>query len=299
MIYRLFPRKLSYLVFALTALILGACMSYPVNIERFAKEVIIWDETFPKEESVGLFISPFVQVTTYNGISVDWKGNRAVYLPPGKTNLTVNFMNRDSWGISSWKKDLPFEWTFQAGDRYTLMDEVEWGVFPVLILQNMNEKIAWGDQLKYRFPSPKLVLSPPIRNQGSQGSATLVFGESLIIRGYNDMDVYREMYPTGTWKVNKVTVPAGGTSVNFDYRHYMDRFGTDVVVYGQNIELNYNFEDGKEYTIAAYQKRLDPITLEYGVAVWDYASSNGKPGALQRGKMMVSWKLGEDKLGEQ
>ncbi|MDR2211223.1 MAG: hypothetical protein LBO65_07170 [Spirochaetaceae bacterium] len=288
-------KKVVWSILAVTAaLMLDSCMSYPVDIERNAGEVLVWDETLPKEQSVGLSIPQFVRVTSYNGISVDWRTGKVVYLPPGKINLTITLMDRNSWGAFVWKEDLPFEWTFRAGDRYTLRDRTEWGLFPGLTLQNMNEKLAWEDQITYRFPSPKIVLSPPVQNHGSQGSATLVFGKSLMMRAYNDDGEQKSMYPSGVWEAITVTVPAGGTSMNFDYCHYIQRFSTDVLVYGQNLELNYSFEAGKEYTIAGYHKRQDSV-IEYGVAIWDYASADGNPRVLQKGTILASWKLGEIK----
>jgi hypothetical protein len=274
-------------------------MSYPMNIEKFANKVIVWDETVPKEESAGLFISPTVNVTAYNGISVDWKNYSAVYLPPGKATLTVNLLY-SPWSPVINKKDVPFEWTFQTGDRYTLTYSTEWGVSPVIKLQNMNEKTALKDQPSYYVGRPpKTVLEPPANDHVSpEGSAVLVFGEGVIVWAYNGTNVYDEFYPDRLWKLHKVTVPAGRTSIQFDYIFNLYRSNLTIREYGLNIELNYNFEAGKEYTLAAYSKRVDLFTIEYGLNIWDFASTSGKPGAAQNSHIIKSWKFGEDKPGD-
>jgi hypothetical protein len=90
------------------------------------------------------------------------------------------------------------------------------------------------------------------------------------------IDVHSTWYPNGKWRVNKVTLPEGETSIHFDYEFWKDN--TSVVIKMNDIELRYNFEAGKEYTIAGYLKTgfLDP-TNEYGVGIWDRASWSAFP----------------------
>ena len=138
------------LIVFLIPFIFVSCTTLPQNIESFSRRIVHWDESVPKEQSVGLFLDQGLNVTLYNGISVDWPGRTVVYLPPGTVNfvMDVNYHhgNRQISG-----RDWPFQWAFNAGDRYYLMGYMENNA-PVIKVADPNDKTPWYEQASYQVP---------------------------------------------------------------------------------------------------------------------------------------------------
>ena len=142
-------KKIILILFA-AALILASCQTLPPLTESRVKTVLVWDETLPKEQSVGLAIQYGLTVTSYNGISVKWEAGTMVYLPPGIVNFTFDASYQVGYTIingSNW----PFEWNFAAGDRRYLMP---WMLEsdPVILVINGEDKIKFYEQPSYRVP---------------------------------------------------------------------------------------------------------------------------------------------------
>ena len=139
------------LFFAAMTLILMSCLSYPENPERVARNIIIWDESLPKEQSIGLFINEGLTVTSYNGISVNWVQFTLVYLPPGAVNLRIDAnYQTGSRGISG--RNWPFQWTFNAGERRYLTGWIVDGEPVIYVIDGSDKSTRWFDQAYYQVP---------------------------------------------------------------------------------------------------------------------------------------------------
>ena len=144
-------RKLIF--FAISALILGSCTSYPKNLEQFAKTKVYWDETLPKEKCIALFIQDGLTVTNYNGISVNWGKNTLAYLPPGKVTFLMD-VNYVIGYTQYYGKNWPFQWTFNEGDeRYLRGWVIEEN--PVILVIDPNDKTRFYEQAYYTVPVQK------------------------------------------------------------------------------------------------------------------------------------------------
>ena len=283
--------KKHYLVsfITLAAIIFASCVSYPVDIEKHVRKVIVWDESLPKEQSVLLHFDWSTAATSYNGINVDWY-NAAVYLPPGEIQLTLD--RKNEYGRTS-KEGYIFERIFTAGERYTAKFRSE-NAFDIIVLEDLNEKKEWTDQTVHYLPGPpKTVLPGDPGSARLAGEATLVVGEGIFATHLNDSFVYDEFYPENfhQWRVNKETIQAGSSTVNFNFYYINHKINMNVILSGQNLELTHNFEAGKQYTIAFYSKLLNPFVTEYGVALYNFASPTGSSGSSNQ--VIRSWKLME------
>jgi hypothetical protein len=120
----------------------------------------------------------------------------------------------------------------------------------------------------------------------------VVFANTIHVMKYNGAGVEDTWYSNGKYRTNTVTLPAGETLILFIYHFSIVRGDTKITITGRNIELCFDFEAGKEYTVASYTKKKGFLLLEteYGVAVWNRATTSN-PGRVD--KSIKSWKLGE------
>ena len=142
--------KKLFVLFA-AVLIFGSCMSYPKNPETHAKKIIFWDDTMSKEQCAAVFIEKGLEVTSYNGISVNWGSNNVlVYLPPGQ--VTFLFTASYDYGYTRYSgKNVPFQWNFNAGDiRYLRGWERDGG--PAILVIDPNDTTKWTEQNVYKIP---------------------------------------------------------------------------------------------------------------------------------------------------
>jgi hypothetical protein len=139
-------------------------------------------------------------------------------------------------------------------------------------------------------PSGKIVYDPALP---AEKTTLVVFDSSIYILAYNGIDVSSTWYPNDKLRTNKITLPAGDTSIRFNLRAYFSPPMSNITynVRMEDVELRYNFEAGKEYTFTFYYKSQGFLKkYDVGVAIWDYASLTGSGG---QGNMLKSWKLGE------
>jgi hypothetical protein len=128
----------------------------------------------------------------------------------------------------------------------------------------------------------------------AEQSALIVFSDTIHVLEYNGIAVEEAWYPNEKYRINKVTLPAGETSIRFNLRASISQGNYITNISADDIELRFNFEAGKEYTVALYSKSLGFLKgTEYGVAVWGYASQTATPGGADADKIIKSWKLGE------
>jgi hypothetical protein len=119
----------------------------------------------------------------------------------------------------------------------------------------------------------------------------VVFGDSIHVLEYNGIGVEDSWYRNGKYRINRVALPAGETTILFDYYLSFSRGNTIFRATEEEIELRFDFEAGKDYTVGAYTKTegFIFIEIEYGIAIWDHATT-GSPGSVD--KSIKSWKLG-------
>jgi hypothetical protein len=141
------------------ALLFASCETLPQNPESYAGIILFWDESLPKEESVGLLLSSGMKVTSYNGIPVEWGKNgytsslTMVYLPPGTVNFTLDLYYTVGNTIVS-MNDAPFEWTFSAGDRYYLY--AWWrDDGPAILVINSEDRFSAYDERHAAYKLPR------------------------------------------------------------------------------------------------------------------------------------------------
>jgi hypothetical protein len=277
--------------------VLGACKTtYPVDIEKRYSNILVWDERLPKEESIVLYIPTSIKVTSYNGINVDWS-DVAVYLPPGNVTVTI-----DNKSYTAWPRDFKnriFQRTFNTGEHYGLYPFYERSI-PILTLWNMNEREDWRKAAIGHFQKPPRTVvepAPGLRiNKGMvpTNETTKVVFEGIVMWECNGTYVHDEWYHQGLplLTTEPIEFPAGGTSLVFDFVISIEGFNKTTIIFAENLEIRYNFEAGKEYTISRYQKRVG-LTREYGVEIWDFAAPYGIVGNGAGHTMLQSWKLGE------
>ena len=102
---------------------------------------------------------------------------------------------------------------------------------------------------------------------------TLVTFEGTIkVLEYNGIDVSSQWYPKDIIRANKVTLPAGSTKVLFNLSVYIHWANATIHVTHDNLELNFDFEPGKQYTLGGYVKNTGFLGLgktKVGVGIWD------------------------------
>lgn len=114
-------------------------LAFPKNPESIAKSVVFWDESLPKELCAGLLFANGLIVTSYNGISVEWKKGTMAYIPPGEVTLIldVDFLGKYHGN------NIFFQWTFNEGERYYIQGW-ETNGNPIIRIVNSLEGIPPG-----------------------------------------------------------------------------------------------------------------------------------------------------------
>ncbi|MDR1507794.1 MAG: hypothetical protein LBI67_11900 [Treponema sp.] len=125
-------------------------------------------------------------------------------------------------------------------------------------------------------------------------TALVIFGDTIHVLEYNSIDVEEAWYPGGKDRINKVVLPAGETLIRFNARVTVRKINYSNTFNEDGIQMRFNFEAGKEYTIAFYSKSEGYNTnTEYGIAIWDYSVPTANSRDADEGKMIKNWKLGE------
>jgi hypothetical protein len=191
------------------------------------------------------------------------------------------------------RKDLSFEQTFKAGEGYFLQFWTEFALDKIVLI-DLNEKKTYADQRVYYCErSPKIILPGTSGGTSQAGETTIVFGAGIFVINCNGQYVYDEYYPpkNRVWRVNKETLQAGASTINFDVYFVDHKINMNVILVLQNFEFTWNFEADKEYTVGVYSKLLNPFETEYVIAIFDYASKTGS--VDPKNHMIHSWKLAE------
>ena len=137
-----------------------------------------------------------------------------------------------------------------------------------------------------------IVLDP---DMPAEQTAKVRFQRSIYVTHYNGIDVEDAWYPRGYLKANTVTLPAGETTLNFDIAYSFSYFKINYSLDVNDIELRYNFEPGKEYTVGNYvSENLGNFFIpkfKVYVGIWDQIyPADTRP---EKNKAIRSWEIGE------
>jgi len=145
-----------------------------------------------------------------------------------------------------------------------------------------------------RHPAGKLAMDPDL---SADQTAVVIFGEPLFIKEYNGIDVKSKWYPKDRTRKMTITLPAGEAHLLFDIYAAWDRGNTTYHFRPKDVELKFNFEAGKQYTVALYAGKNEgnfffPRQKIY-LAVWNRIYSDADPGNREENNILKSWELGE------
>jgi hypothetical protein len=124
-------------------------------------------------------------------------------------------------------------------------------------------------------------------------STVVAFEETIYVKEYNGIAVEDSWYKNGGRRINTITLPAGEATIVFDFALSVSQDNRTYSVSHDDIELRFNFEAEKEYTVGAYtnEEGFILVKIEYGVAVWDQAVTNN-PGGVNINNRIKTWEFG-------
>ena len=127
-------------------------------------------------------------------------------------------------------------------------------------------------------------------------AAVVVFHSSINIKEYNGINVEKELYPRDKLRNMTVTMPAGETHLLFDIYASFDRGNTTYTFRPKDLELKFDFEAGREYTVSIFASKNEGKLLfpkqRVILAVWDKIYSGANPGNKEESHIIKSWELG-------
>ena len=113
--------KKSFLLMIICLTLFSCATTHTTKI----KNSFVWDEELSAEEttSVVLYYDPWkgsTIVTSYNGISVDWRSTTELVLPAGPTTFTVTGFYHGYSNYDYTLRNYIVEFNFKAGKHYEL-----------------------------------------------------------------------------------------------------------------------------------------------------------------------------------
>ena len=143
-------------------------------------------------------------------------------------------------------------------------------------------------------PPGKITLDPGLP---LEESAVVVFHSSICVKEYNGIGVENEWYPKDKLRKMTITMPAGETHLLFDIYASFDRRNTTYTFRPKDLELKFNFEAGKEYTVSIYASKNEGDFFspkqKVILAIWDKIYSDANPGNTEESHIVKSWELSE------
>lgn len=140
----------------------------------------------------------------------------------------------------------------------------------------------------------KIAVDPDLPKENA---AVVIFNDTINVKEYNGIDVREEWYPKGKWRRVTATMPGGETQFLFDINANFYRGNTTYTFRPKDLELKFNFEAGKEYTVALYVTKNEGSFLrpkqKVVLAIWDRIYSDANPGNSQESRVVKSWELTE------
>jgi hypothetical protein len=128
-------------------------------------------------------------------------------------------------------------------------------------------------------------------------STVVIFPDFFYIKEYNGIDVKNEWYPKEKLRRVTATMPAGDTHLLFDIYTSYSRGNTTYTFTPKDLELKFNFEAGKEYTVSIFASKNEGSFFnpkqKLVLAIWDRIYSDANPGNTEESHIIKSWELVE------
>jgi hypothetical protein len=146
----------------------------------------------------------------------------------------------------------------------------------------------------FSTPPGKIVYDPDLPKEQT---AYVVIDSTIEVVEYNGINVNKAWYPRNNLRLNKITLPAGDTTLGINIKGAAARGNTIYNIRINDLQLKYNFEAGKDYTIALFNTKnigtfLRPKQEVY-LAIWGKAFNDGSPGISRDDLILKSWKIAE------
>jgi len=133
-------------------------------------------------------------------------------------------------------------------------------------------------------------------NLPAEESAVVIFSESILVKEYNGIDVKDAWYPKDRTRKMTITMPAGEAHLLFDIYASWSRGQVNYYFEPKDVELKFNFEAGKEYTVSLYAGKNEGNFFipkqKIIMAIWDRIYSDANPGNNEESHIIKSWELG-------
>jgi len=148
--------------------------------------------------------------------------------------------------------------------------------------------------LLFSVSAGKTTINPDLPKEKA---AVVIFNRGLYVKEYNGIDVEDAWYPKGNLRHMTVTMPAGETRLLFDMHVQFQRGNTIYSFRPKDLELKFNFEAGKEYTVGVFASKNEGNFFipkqKIVLAIWDRIYSGADPGNREENHIIKSWELGE------
>jgi len=129
----------------------------------------------------------------------------------------------------------------------------------------------------------------------AEKAAVVVFNSVIYVKEYNGVSVENEWYPKAILRKMTATIPGGETHLRFDIYASFDRGNTTYTFKPKDLELKFDFEAGKEYTVSVYHSKDEGDLLapkeKIILAIWDRIYSDANPGNSEEDHVIESWEL--------
>jgi len=135
----------------------------------------------------------------------------------------------------------------------------------------------------FSTPPGNITIDP---NLPKEEAAVVIFHDTIYVKEYNGIDVESEWYLKDGLRRVIATIPTGETHLLFDIYASFERGNTTYTFRPKDLELKFNFEAGKEYTVSLYASKNEGNFLfpkqKVVLAIWDRIYSDAKIPETQR-----------------
>jgi len=140
----------------------------------------------------------------------------------------------------------------------------------------------------FSLPPGKITIDTELPHEKT---AVVVFSSAIYVKEYNGIDVKDTWYPKNIFgddlRKMTITMPAGETHLLFNIYASWSRGNTTYTFRPKDLELKFDFEAGKEYSVSLYAGKNEGNFLfpkqKVILAIWDQTGKNE----------LKSWEIGE------